>query len=339
MARPGSLVRRSLGEGGWVVAGVAACAVLTAVPAAAQQAASPLQGFSIVLVQGDMAASDGRADLPEAAARAVGDMKGFLPFKSYRLVDSAWVLADSASGLINARLKGPDNVDYDVVLEALPATGGGQRVAFRLRESGGDPSPQRRAMERDLESVNGIVAALREKYDAAMRSQTAENGERSKMNEFLRSALAEAEGRMAILKTAIAAESASRGGAEARAVARADRLRQLINEEGVSLRRQEEELATLSEKFNPSHPDISARRRRLDLSQRRLNQLLEDERVLAIVPVPARSRAPAGSTLIETMFTMRLGETVVVGTSRTGVDKALVAVLTAVPQSKGRGGF
>src|SRR5688500_14881238 len=103
-----SLVRRSRGEGGWVVGGcrvvgrgswvvaaVTGFIVLASMPATAQQAASPLQGFSIVLVQGDMAAGDGRSELPEAAARAVGDMKGFLPFRSYHLVDSAWVLANT----------------------------------------------------------------------------------------------------------------------------------------------------------------------------------------------------------------------------------------------------
>lgn len=333
------------GRGSWgagtrsrVVAGLAALVVLAAIPAAAQQAASPLQGFSIVLVQGDMAASDGRSSLPEAAARAVGDMKGLLPFRSYHLVDSAWVLADSASGLINARLKGPDNVSYDVVMEALASQNGAQRVAFRLRESGGEVSPEARAMERDLATLNTIVSSLREKYEAAVRSQP-DKGGGGVTTEFLRTQMADAERRAAALRQGIAAESASQGSAEARALARTERLRQSIDEERVSVRRQEEELAALSEKFNPNHPDISARQRRLDLSRRRLDQRLGDEQLLAIVPVPARSSAPAGSTLIETMFTMRLGETVVVGTSRTGVDKALVAVLTAVPQQKGRGGF
>jgi hypothetical protein len=260
-----------------VVAGVAVFVVLVAVPAAAQQAASPLQGFSIVLVQGDMAASDGRSNLPEAAARAVGDMKGFLPFRSYHLVDSAWILADSVSGLINAKLRGPDGVDYDVVLEALPASGGGQRVAFRLRESGGEASQQTRAMERDLATLNAIVASLRDKYEAAVHSQTEKGGGGStrelRSTEFLRTQLADAERRVAELTHRLAAVRDDRSSVPARG------------------------------------------------------------------SFAARSTVPAGATLIETMFTMRLGETVVVGTSRTGVDKALVAVLTAVPQSKGRGGF
>jgi hypothetical protein len=37
--------------------------------------------------------------------------------------------------------------------------------------------------------------------------------------------------------------------------------------------------------------------------------------------------------LINSNFTMRVGETVVVGTSRLGGDKALIALLTSVPRS------
>jgi hypothetical protein len=327
-----SPVRRSLGEGGWVVARVAAAVVLAAMPAAAQQAASPLQGFSIVLVQGDMAASDGRSALPEAAARAVDDMKGLLPFKSYHLVDSAWVLADSASGLINARLKGPDGVDYDVVLEALPATGGGQRVAFRLRESGSEVPHQSGVMERDLETLKTIAAALREKYDATLRSAAATKRETTRSDEFLRTQLQEAERRVADLEQRIRERRAA-------ADSHVGAAHRLIDQERVRLRQMEGDVLALSEKLHDKHPDMILRRQRLNEARQRLDTLIAEEQAAARRPSVVRVTTPAGATLIETMFTMRLGETVVVGTSRTGVDKALVAVLTAVPQSKGRGGF
>ena len=92
-------------------------------------------------------------------------------------------------------------------------------------------------------------------------------------------------------------------------------------------------------KYNESHPDVVFRRQQLDEARVRLRYAQMMEHALSGAPVAGRGTQPAGATLIETMFTMRLGETVVVGTSRTGVDKALVAVLTAVPQTKGRGGF
>jgi hypothetical protein len=41
-----------------------------------------------------------------------------------------------------------------------------------------------------------------------------------------------------------------------------------------------------------------------------------------------------GRAIIDTSFTMDIGETVVVGTSRLKGDKALIALLTAVPSSK-----
>jgi len=310
------------------------------VPAAAQQAASPLQGFSIVLVQGDMAASDGRADLPEAAARAVGDMKGLLPFRSYRLVDSAWVLADSASGLINARLKGPDNVDYDVVMEALPAPGGAQRVAFRLRESGHEAPQTASALERDLETLNTIAASLRRKYEHALTAQALEgrgaSGDSARATVgFLRTQLAEAERRVAEFKLRLAADPERRG----TQASRVDALHQQADAQRQRIRRLEEELKAVLGKLHEHHPDAMMLRQQLAEARVQLQSTQTLEQALSGVSVTGRSSAPAGATLIETMFTMRLGETVVVGTSRTGVDKALVAVLTAVPQPKGRGGF
>jgi hypothetical protein len=41
--------------------------------------------------------------------------------------------------------------------------------------------------------------------------------------------------------------------------------------------------------------------------------------------------------MIDTSFTMDIGETVVVGTSRLKGDKALIALLTAVPSTKTTG--
>src|SRR4029079_16113536 len=52
------------------------------------------QGFSVVLVLGEMQGTGtGPADsVPPAARKALVDMKDFLPYKSYRLLDSQWTL-------------------------------------------------------------------------------------------------------------------------------------------------------------------------------------------------------------------------------------------------------
>src|SRR5262245_44842783 len=46
------------------------------------------QGFSVVLVLGDIQSAASSDDLPLAARKALTDMKDFLPFKSYRLLDA-----------------------------------------------------------------------------------------------------------------------------------------------------------------------------------------------------------------------------------------------------------
>lgn len=312
-----------VGRGSWV----AVVVMLAAPTAMAQQ----LHGFSIVLVQGDMVATTKQSDLPEQAQRAIGDMKGLLPFRSYHLVDSAWVLANSASGLINARLTGPDGVDYTVVMEVLPATGGTQRVAFRLRESGGEPQPQ--AMDRDLETLNRIVASLRQKYEDALIAQriearltSGEKNEAAGTATFLRSQLAEAERRLAETRGRIALERDRRA-----PESRTEVVHRQVEGERQLLRRLEAELEAASQKYLPNHPDMVARRSQTETARARLESLLVSEAELGRGTFAGRGHAPAGATLIETMFTMRVGETVVVGTSRTGVDKALVAVLTAAP--------
>src|SRR5262245_60265916 len=55
--------------------------------------AGPLpQGFSVVLVLGDIQSVPTPDDVPPAARKALNDMKDFLPFKSYKLLDAAWLL-------------------------------------------------------------------------------------------------------------------------------------------------------------------------------------------------------------------------------------------------------
>ena len=67
-------------------------------------------GFSVVLVLGDMQGGGGTPDnVPPAARKALADMKDFLPYKSYRLLDSAWILG---SGNVSTRLRGADDQEY-----------------------------------------------------------------------------------------------------------------------------------------------------------------------------------------------------------------------------------
>jgi hypothetical protein len=94
------------------------------------------QGFSVVLVLGDIQSAAGSDDVPLAARKALTDMKDFLPFKSYRLLDAAWVMCcgpmaggERRSGGQNAAapmlsqqltqmLRGPDEQEYELKLSS-----------------------------------------------------------------------------------------------------------------------------------------------------------------------------------------------------------------------------
>lgn len=94
------------------------------------------QGFSVVLVLGDIQSAASSDDVPLAARKALADMKDFLPFKSYRLLDAAWVMccgpmaggerrpaAQSThpallSQQLTQMLRGPDEQEYELKLSS-----------------------------------------------------------------------------------------------------------------------------------------------------------------------------------------------------------------------------
>ena len=102
-------------------------------PGRGSHAAVP-QGFSVVLVLGDIQSAASSDDVPLAARKALADMKDFLPFKSYRLLDAAWVMCcgPMASGArrpgsqnvpalsqqLTQMLRGPDEQEYELKLSS-----------------------------------------------------------------------------------------------------------------------------------------------------------------------------------------------------------------------------
>jgi hypothetical protein len=80
--------------------------------------AQPQRGFSVVLLLGETQGTAAGADgLPPAPAlrKALADVKDFLPYKSYRVLDTQWLRGGST------RMKGPDDQEYDVELDSIPA--------------------------------------------------------------------------------------------------------------------------------------------------------------------------------------------------------------------------
>lgn len=306
------------------------CALFAPAAAAAQPQPAALQGFSIVLVQGDQQPGN-NSDLPRAAQGAIGDMKDFLPFKSYRLVDSAWILTSSPSNALTSRLKGPDGQDYEVVLQASPFANpleaNKQRVVFRLLEPGAGGRDGRAAQRQDeLATLRRLYGSMHERYTAALKSA---KGKETRDTEVVRAQMLDIEQRLDLSTRMAAADAAAALG-----VARVqDEQRARVSDERVRLLALEAELAALRERLNPRHPDLLGRERQVDEARARLQQLTVEAEQAERSPFAGRQAARTVQPLIDTAFTMRLGETVVVGTSRVRGDKALIAVLTAVPQS------
>jgi hypothetical protein len=128
------------------------------------------QGYSVVLVLGDLqstSATDG--NVPAAARKALADMKDFLPYKSYRLLDAQWILGSQKTV---SRLRGANDQEYELTLRGIQISGGKLNVTFRLAEPGAllavRPSPdadsrsgRRAELEKALRDAEAEVARAR----------------------------------------------------------------------------------------------------------------------------------------------------------------------------------
>ena len=86
---------------------------------AVAQDSAQLQGFSVVLLRGEQEGTVPSQGLSPSAQRALTDIKEFLPFKGYRVLDTQWV-AGSSFGGSKGRLR-IDGKDYEFALETHPA--------------------------------------------------------------------------------------------------------------------------------------------------------------------------------------------------------------------------
>jgi len=215
------------------------------------------RGYSAVLVLGDMQGGASIAEnVPEAAKKALADMKDFLPYKNYRLLDSAWVLG---SGSSVTRLRGADDQVYQLSL---------------------NPS--------GYPLVIGKLGGLH------VRLQELEEG------------------------------SASRNPARE------------VEENSRRLAELQAKLKAALDQYGPNHPDVVKIRASIQQTQSdidaagaKANQAAEQRAAASRSSVAEMPR----SSVVDTSFNMAVGETVVVGTSRLRGDKALILLLTAVPQT------
>jgi hypothetical protein len=152
------------------------------------------QGFSIVLVLGDVQDGATSDNIPAGARAALGDLRDFLPYRSYRVLDTAWVLASSQTRqAVNSRLQGPDEQDYEITLDRMPLPPSSLQVRFAMREP--DRNAERRAAVADREAA--LKAELQELVAAhsALESQLrkAEGSQNRGDADALRQRLADTE--------------------------------------------------------------------------------------------------------------------------------------------------
>lgn len=220
------------------------------------------RGYSAVLVIGDMQGGASVAEnVPEAAKKALADMKDFLPYKNYRLLDSAWVAGRGGSV---SRLRGAEDQVYQLSLNPSAYVFSSKQVsAGRLRVT-----------LVDLDETQARSAAQSD-VDASMRR------------------FAESQAKLVELRARLEAE---RG------------------------------------RYGSNHPDVKA----TEAAITKAGADVAAARVAVDTSAQTPGQQQSGSSrppIVDTSFDITVGETVVVGTSRLRGDKALILLLTAVPQS------
>jgi hypothetical protein len=234
-----------------------------------------LTGFSIVLVLGETqpSGSGGAETLPGAAKKALNDMREFLPYKNYRVLDAQWMscCAPGPTTVVAGRLQG--------VVVSGGANGGSVNLvprahAFRIVASSSMANiPVRFILTLDGPDAQKSAQGVMQARERELQRQDVE--------------------------------------AEMQAMSRQIRDTQERIDVGLIPK---SELAPLQDRLN-------ALQRKL--SSLTLRETLED------------SASHGDRPIIDGSFTMDAGETVVVGTSKLGGDKALIAIVTAVKKAGG----
>jgi hypothetical protein len=226
-----------------------------------------LQGYSVVLVVGDMQGAGGGGEtVPAAARKALSDMQAFLPYKRYQLLDASWmVCCGGGHAIVNGRLRGPEDREYSYAIDTVGGNNGKLTVRFWMREG-------------DI-STTPVASSSRVSAQTASLSDTA----RAEYSRQLYEAQKERD----------EAELQQR------------RAKQMLD------------VGTMAE------PEYQLARRKYQLAVNRVEEL---ERTLG-----ARNSAASTSrgNLLDSTFSIAIGETVVIGTSRLKGDQALIALLTA----------
>ena len=115
---------------------------LRRISSAPVQAQEPkrVQGFSLLLLLGETQGTAQPDNISAPARKALADIKDFLPYKAYRVLDTQWV-AGSDNGNSTGSLRGLDDQNYQFQLRTFSPNAGARpgtadaalaRAQFRL---------------------------------------------------------------------------------------------------------------------------------------------------------------------------------------------------------------
>lgn len=243
---------------GWLSAGVVTAADGGEEPQNPKPPASfepaRIRGFNVTLVLGEMQGTATPDNLPPGAKKALDDMRSFLPYKSFRPLDSQWILccatggfADMAATAVAGRLRGVDEQEYGFSVTILNMSGPQLSVRFLM---------------------NAAAGSLQKKISSAA--------------------------------------------SESRGLERASVELQLMEAR--------HELQQRHEAREMPDEAVAVARAKVDRLERQLAEL-----------TPAAGGGKGA--VLDSTFSMDLGETVVIGTSSLRGEKALIALLTAAPRA------
>lgn len=90
----------------------------------AAQPAPRLQGFSVALLLGAAQGSTAPDGLSAPARRALADISDFLPYKTYRVLDTQWIAGSERGGALQLRLRGLSGQDYEFIMSGMRVDAG-----------------------------------------------------------------------------------------------------------------------------------------------------------------------------------------------------------------------
>jgi len=249
-----------------------------------------IHGFSIVLVVGDMQGTAGASDtVPGAAKKALADMRDFLPYKNYRLLDAEWMLCCGSSfSAVSGRVRGPEEQDYSYSLTTNGVSDSKITVHFSMREAPVAPGMGAAGAASSFAAAASLSDTARADYSRQLYEATKEREEAMRQ--------------VANLKPKVAAGVTPNEEYQA-----AEKRYERATEREVELRRTLGQMRAQPSR-SPDHPD-----ERLEKSAR--GSMLT-------------------RSIMDSTFSIAVGETVVIGTSRLKGEKALIALLTAAGKPK-----